>query len=355
MGSKADVFVAMSGGVDSSVAAARLIEQGYRCAGVYMVTHEGGMAAAEEAREVAAFLGIELHVLDLRKMFEETMATYFCGEYAAGRTPNPCVWCNQHIKFGYVLDYARQHGARYLATGHYARVEHRPSGSKLFAAGSGAKDQSYALAMIPRERWPNVLLPLGGQTKTDTRAEAAQCGLPVHQKPDSQEICFIPDQDYVGYLARHGVASSQSGEVVDAQGRVLGRHAGICRYTIGQRRGLGIAMGRPAYVVGIEADTNRVILGEREDLLASALEADQANWLIDPPSESLEGWIRIRYNHPGAPGRVGPDADDPTQLTMRFDKPVSAITPGQLAVVYVKQQGGWQVACGAWIRRSKKR
>ncbi len=354
MGSAVDVFVAMSGGVDSSVAAAQLIEQGYRCAGVFMVTHEGGLAAVDEVRAVAERLGIGLHVLDLRDVFEQEVAAYFCGEYAAGRTPNPCVWCNRHIKFGRLWDYAREHGARYLATGHYARIEHDTFGPGLYAAEAPAKDQSYVLAMIPRERLANILLPLGGQGKADTRTEAARRGLPVHQKPDSQEICFIPDQDYVGYLARHGVAVSRPGPVVDVSGQVLGHHEGICRYTIGQRRGLGIALGRPAYVVAVDTQANQVVLGDREDLLAAGLEADHANWLIDPPSGWLEGWIRIRYNHPGVAGRVRPDRDDPTRLTVRFDEPVAAVTPGQAAVLYVSEPAGWRVACGAWIRRSVK-
>jgi len=353
MGQEIDVFVAMSGGVDSSTAAARLIEQGYRCAGVYMITHDGGTAAVDEVRAVADRLGIGLHAVDMRPVFEGELASYFCGEYAAGRTPNPCVWCNRHVKFGRLLDYAREHGAEYIATGHYARMEHGRGPSRLYAAGTGAKDQSYVLAMVPPDRLRHVLLPLGDQPKSQTRDEAARRGLGVAQKADSQDLCFIPDGDYIAYLARHGVVD-RPGEVVDTSGHLLGRHDGLCRYTIGQRRGLGIAMGRPVYVVGLDTETNRVVLGDRVDLLATGLKADGANWLIDPPGGWLEGRIRIRYNHAGAAGAVRVDPQDASRLIVRFDEPVASVTPGQAVVAYVRRDDRWQVACGGWIRRAIK-
>ncbi|MBN1125609.1 MAG: tRNA 2-thiouridine(34) synthase MnmA [Sedimentisphaerales bacterium] len=349
MNSEEHVFVAMSGGVDSSVSAALLKQEGYHCSGLFMITNDQTQAHRSDAQRVADQLDIELHVLDLRPEFERIIQ-YFCDEYAVGRTPNPCVFCNRYIKFGLLWEYARDHGASRIATGHYARILHQNGRAGLYAASNPEKDQSYVLSMVPRERLEYILLPLGSQTKDQTRSLASKVGLHIEQKPDSQEICFIPDDNHVGLLEQRCPDLVRQGKVVDTSGKVLGEHTGLHRFTIGQRRGLGIALGQPAYVIGLDTQTNTVILGSQEEVMNTSLRALEVNWLIDPPEQAVHGKIKIRYNHHGAPGIIRPLGTDANEVQVQFDEPVSAITPGQTAVFYLHNNLGWQVAGGGWIQ-----
>ncbi len=347
---KSRVFVAVSGGVDSSTSAALLCEQGYDCAGIFMITHDAAQAATADAEKVCKTLHIELHILDVRKEFEEIL-DYFTNEYRRARTPNPCVLCNRRIKFGRLWQYARRYGADYIATGHYARIIRQDSFCGLFQSQDKKKDQSYVLSMIHRETLNHILFPMADMTKEQTRKTAARFGLHTTQKEDSQEICFIPNNDYTGLLVRRCPQIAQPGDVIDKTGKILGRHDGIFHYTIGQRRGLRIALGQPAYVVGLDADTHTVILGSKEDLLSDGLIAEQVNWLIDKPDKPFESLVKIRYNHAGAAATVYPEEDDKVEI--RFSQPISAITPGQAAVMYIQTDRGLQIAGGGWIEKPK--
>lgn len=345
------VFVAVSGGVDSSTAAALLCEQGYKCAGVFMITHDRAQAAQWDAQKVCQHLGIPFYALDLRSPFEQILE-YFCDTYLQGRTPNPCVLCNQMIKFGAVWKFAEENGADFLATGHYAQILRQNGSYGLYQASDTAKDQSYVLSMVRREMLGKILLPMGQHDKTWTRQMALRFGLHTHSKEDSQEICFIPDNDYAAVLARRHPQGFQPGPIVDTAGNLLGQHGGIHRYTIGQRRGLGIALGKPAYVVQIDARTNTVVLGGKEDLYSRRLLAQPVNWLMDPPTDPFRALIKIRYNHAGAFGVVTSLSGN--QVEVVFDRPVSAVTPGQAAVFYLPGEIPLQVAGGGWIVRAFK-
>ncbi|MDM7985835.1 MAG: tRNA 2-thiouridine(34) synthase MnmA [Smithella sp.] len=340
------VFVAVSGGVDSSASAAILCRRGYSCDGVFMITHDASQAALEDAEKVCETLGIKLHILDFRKEFEEIL-NYFTEQYRQARTPNPCVLCNRVMKFGRLWDYARQHRADYIATGHYVRIIRQGQFHGLFAAEDKKKDQSYVLSMIRRDTLKHVLFPMADLTKDQTRKIAADFGLHITQKKDSQEICFIPDNDYIGLLMKRCPQIAQPGNVVDKNGQVLGKHDGVFRYTIGQRRGVRIALGQPAYVIGLDVNTHTVILGSKEDLHSDHLTARQVNWLIDKPDKPFESLVKIRYNHSGARAMVYPGQKN--EVEIRFEQPVSAITPGQAAVMYIRNELGLQVAGGGWI------
>jgi tRNA-specific 2-thiouridylase len=342
---KTRVFAAISGGVDSSTAVAVLLEQGYEVSGIFMLTCDASEATEAKAREVAETLGIELHVLDMRREFRKVLE-YFCGEYKRGRTPNPCVMCNRLIKFGKLWQFARDNGAEFFATGHYACVRKTADGFGLYES-AGGKDQSYALAMIDRAVLAHLILPIGDYNKEQTRRLSRKFGLRTAEHAESQEICFIPDDDYVAVLEGLAPELSQQGDIVDSSGKILGSHGGISRYTVGQRRGLGVAIGKPHYVVGIDAATNTVILGPREELLHRKLFADNVNWLTKPPEAPLRAKVKIRYNDKGAQATVYNHGE---QIEVEFDRPAAAITPGQLAVFYVEQDG-WRVAGGAWIER----
>jgi tRNA-specific 2-thiouridylase len=348
-GGMSKVFAAVSGGVDSATTAAILCQQGYDCNGVFMITHDDAGAAMEDAEKVCRTIGIPLHILDVRGDFEEIL-NYFTDEYRRARTPNPCVLCNRRMKFGKLWQYARQHGAEFIATGHYVRIIRDGSFSGLFQAQDKKKDQSYVLSMIHREMLNSVLFPMADLTKDQTRKLAASFGLHITQKKDSQEICFIPNDDYAGLLLRRCPQLQQPGNVVDKSGNVVGQHEGIFRFTIGQRRGLRIAMGTPVYVVSLDADTHTVILGSKEDLLRNRLVAKQVNWLIDTPAAPFEAMVKIRYNHAGAAATVYPGEENTVEI--QFHQPVSAITPGQTAVMYIATDRGMQVAGGGWIEKA---
>ena len=339
------VLVALSGGVDSSTAAALLCRDGFDCAGVFMITCDAARHAQTGAEHVAGELGIKLHVLDLRSDFEPIL-DYFCSEYRKGRTPNPCVFCNRYIKFGKVWDFARSDGAQLLATGHYARILEHNDGIGLYEAADGAKDQSYVLSMIDREILPHIILPMGDYSKDQTRRMAAKFGLSTEHKAESQEICFIPNDDYVAVLEQRCPELARKGNIIDSSGKILGEHDGVHRFTIGQRRGLRLAMGKPYYVVRIDADSNTVTLGPKEEVVQSKLRATGANWLIDKPASPFRAKVKIRYNDGGASATVSPQAD---AVVVQFDQPVSAITPGQLAAFYVQEGRNNRLVGGAWI------
>lgn len=332
------IAVAMSGGVDSSVAAALLKGQGHELLGITMRLFppfcQGEGSAAHDAARIAAQLGIPHHLVDLEGEFRRLIIDDFIGEYGAGRTPNPCVRCNRFVKFGLLLDRARELGADLLATGHYARKTVDPDGTcHLRMAADRRKDQSYFLHTLSRERLARIVFPLGEmESKEEVRRLAAELALPVASKSDSQEICFIPNDDYVAYLERHLPPDAGGGEIVHLGGRVLGKHGGIHRYTVGQRKGLGIAWSRPLYVVAIDPARNRVVVGEEEYLYAGGLLADDCNWIIPPDRETFTAACKIRYRHQPVPCRVMPLPDGACRV--RFHEPLRAVTPGQSVVFY---------------------
>ena len=310
-----------------------------------MVTSNLAQAAQTEAERIADRLGIKLDVLDLRSDFEQIL-DYFCSEYGRGRTPNPCVVCNRRIKFGRLWDFARGNGAGSLATGHYARIIKNNDQPGLYEAAYPAKDQSYALAMIDRSVLGHIIFPMGSFSKGQTRQMAAKFGLVAKQKEESQEICFIPDNDYAAVLERLEPELVRAGDIADSSGKILGRHDGVHKFTIGQRRGLRVAMGRPYYVVKIDAKTNTVTLGPKEELMHRGFTATQVNWLIDRREGPFRANVKIRYNDNGSSAMVLPQANS---VLVQFDEAVSAITPGQLAVFYIQQGGNNRVAGGGWI------
>lgn len=341
------VFVAMSGGVDSSTAAAVLLEQGCDCSAIYMITSEHTQPGQTCAREAARKLGIRLHVLDLRREFERIL-DYLCSEYSRGRTPNPCVVCNRRIKFGRLWEYARDKGADFLATGHYARVIETDDGPALYSGLDQGKEQSYALSMVNRDMLSHIIFPVGDHRKQQTRELAAKFGLAAHERAESQEICFIPDDDYAAVVESRRPELARRGRIVDNAGRVLGEHNGIHRFTVGQRRGLGVAMGEPYYVTRIDAATNTVTLGPKKEVMHNKLWAGGANWLTEKPQDAFRALVQIRYNSEACPAVVRPSED---VVEVEFEQRISAITPGQLAVFYRQDAWGNRVIGGAWIEK----
>lgn len=342
---KAKVFVALSGGVDSSTAAALLCERGFDCSGVFMITSGEGLTWRAEVERVADELGVKLYVLDVRGDFERILE-YFCDEYKRGRTPNPCVLCNRDVKFGKLWDFARGHGADYFATGHYARIMRSNGEVGLYEAVSSAKDQSYVLSMLDKKVLAHVILPMGEYNKDEARAMAARFGLCTASRSESQEICFIPNDDYVALLERRCPELVRKGKIVDSSGNILGEHMGVHRFTVGQRRGLGVAMGRPYYVVKIDAENNTVTLGPKEEVMSSRLAVTGVNWLTSVSASGFPARVKIRYNGKGADATVKPEEDG---ALVEFGEPISAITPGQLAAFYVEDGGNGRVVGGGWI------
>ena len=339
------VFVALSGGVDSSTAAALLNQNGFNCAGVFMITCDESHYAQVDAEQLCEKLGIKLYVLDLRRDFERIL-DYFCSEYRKARTPNPCVLCNRYIKFGKLWDFARNNGAGLLATGHYARILEHNNNIGLYESLNAAKDQSYVLSMINKEILPYLILPMGNYSKDQTRKMAAKFGLGTEHKVESQEICFVPDDDYVALLEQRCPELVRKGNIVDTSGKVLGEHNGVHRFTIGQRRGLRVAMGKPYYVVKIDDESNTVTLGPKEEVMHSKLWATGANWLSEKPVASFRAKVKIRYNDKGTPARISPQGNS---VAVEFDEPNSAITPGQLAAFYVQEGKNSRLIGGGWI------
>jgi tRNA-specific 2-thiouridylase len=361
----ARVLLGMSGGVDSSVAAYLLKEQGYDVIGVTMKVWPQdcvsraedkccGPQAVADARGVAHALGIPHYVVDEADEFEKTVIAYFASEYRAGRTPNPCVMCNEKLKFGNLLTKARALDATHVATGHYARIEHDSAGSAgtagratLLKAVDGKKDQSYFLFSLRQEQLAASILPLGGLTKPEVRALAKKMGLKTHDKEDSQEICFVPGNDYAAFLKSHlGEKAFHPGGIYFKDGTKMGDHEGIEFYTVGQRKGLGGGHGRPVYVIDIDAETQRVIVGDYDDLLRPDCHLAQTNWGEAGLSESTEITTKIRYNYPEVRAVVHPLPGNRARL--EFLEPQRSVSPGQAAVCYV----GDRVIGGGWIERS---
>ena len=330
------VMAAMSGGVDSSLVAAVLMEQGYEVIGVTMSLGETSRQAVEDAKIVAEYLGIEHYVADFETLFKETVIGSFLSEYAAGRTPNPCVICNEHVKFGGLIRFMHKLGCDYMATGHYARViydNHR--GRYAIQKGRDEhKDQSYMLYRLGQDILKHLLLPLGNFTKQDTRQLSREKGLPVAEKPESQDICFIQDNDYKRFIKENNPGCLKPGEITDTSGRILGRHDGLPLYTIGQRKGMGIAAAEPLYVARLDTEENRVIAGTAAELFSSSFTASGVKWqLLDNPGESFEADIKVRYGNRMTAGRVNPLGHN--RVRVELDTPVRAITPGQSAVFYI--------------------
>lgn len=331
------IAVAMSGGVDSSVAAALLKQQGHELIGITLHLFESNQGeagkAVHDALQVARQLGIPHHVVDCADLFKKQVIDDFIAQYRQGQTPNPCIRCNRSIKFGLLLDSARTLGAEFLATGHYVqKTVDREGISHLRMAANRSKDQSYFLYSLTQQQLSQVIFPLGAiASKDEVRSLAVQCGLPVAHKGDSQEICFIPGDDYVTFLERHGI-TPHDGDIVHINGACLGRHQGTHRYTIGQRKGLGIAWREPLYVIAIDADTNRLIVGEQPHLCASGLMAEELSWIIPPPRSAFSTTCKIRYRHQPVPCQV--ELREKGRCHVLFREPQRAVTPGQFVVFY---------------------
>ena len=349
--------VAMSGGVDSSVAAWLLAREGYELVGLFMRNgvHVSDSEArrksccsvgdARDARMVAAGLGIPFQAVDLADEFGGIIR-YFLAEYSAGRTPNPCAVCNRDLKFGRLFDFAAELGAEYVATGHYARVDHAGGRPRVRRGLDRDQHQSYQLLCVRAENLARTLLPLGGMRKTAVRALAAEAGIRTAEKPDSQEICFVPSNDYRVLLEQHGV-ELHPGELVDTSGRTLGRHEGTERFTIGQRRGLGVAAGVPLYVVALHPEEGRVVLGTAEECGSRALVASGLNWIgFDPPAEPFRAEVQVRYRHAAVPATVELARGEARVV---FDAPEMAVAPGQAAALY----HGERLLGGGWIARTE--
>ena len=330
------VMVAMSGGVDSSVAAWLLLRQGYDCVGVTMRLHDetSGNEAADAA-DVARRLGIPHSVVNLRREFDENVIRPFARSYERGDTPNPCVLCNRRLKFGKLLELARELGAEYVATGHYARICLTPDTGR-WAVRKGleaARDQSYVLASLTQDQLAHTLFPLGRLTKDETRRIASEQGFLNARKHDSQDICFIPDGDYAAFLERYTGKAYPPGQILDLNGRILGQHRGAARYTIGQRKGLGVSAPEPLYVCGKSMRDNTVTLGPNAVLFRDALLSDDWTWgAIPPPETPFRADAKIRYRHAQAPADVTPLPDG--RVRIRFDAPQRAITTGQAVALY---------------------
>lgn len=342
------VVVGMSGGVDSSVAAYLLKEQGYDVVGVTMQIWQDedtfaaeenggccGLSAVEDARRVAQYLGIPYYVMNFKQEFKDKVMDYFVEEYLHGKTPNPCIACNRYVKWESLLKRSLDIGAQYIATGHYARVERLDNGRyALRSSVTAAKDQTYALYNLTQYQLAHTLMPVGDYTKDEIRKMAEELGLPVAHKPDSQEICFIPDNDYAGFIDREaGEPVPAPGNFVTEAGAVLGVHKGITHYTVGQRKGLNLSLGHPVFVTKIRPETNEVVIGEAEDVFSTELVCDHINYM---GMESLDGKRRvnakIRYAHKGAPCEIEKLEGDRIRCT--FSEPVRAVTPGQAVVFY---------------------
>lgn len=361
---KKKVVVGMSGGVDSSVAAYLLKEQGYEVIGVTMRTWQEeenslleenggccGLDAVEDARRVAETLHIPHYVMNFRREFQEKVIDYFVDAYIGGRTPNPCIACNRFIKWEALLEKSLGLGADYIATGHYAQVVKLPNGRyALKAAASAAKDQTYALYNLTQHQLSHTLMPVGAYTKEEIRSIAEKIDLKTAHKPDSQEICFIPDQDYAGFIERQaGERVPPQGNFVTPEGEILGKHKGITHYTIGQRKGLNLALGHPVFVTEIRPKTNEVVIGEGEQVFADRLVAEELNFMaMEDLTEAIETVAKIRYNHKGSPCTLRKVGEDRAECC--FQEPVRAVTPGQAVVFYqdgIVLGGGCIVSGGA--------
>jgi tRNA-specific 2-thiouridylase len=352
------IVVAMSGGVDSSVAAALLVEQGHEVIGVSMQLYDhaervGGERAfgscctledLHDARQVAAAIDIPHYILNFERQFDEQVVSNFVREYSSGRTPLPCAHCNSDLKFATLVERAGGFGAERVATGHYARVERDPASDAhvLRRGADAAKDQSYFLFSLTQAQLARAVFPVGGMPKDLVREYARQHRLPVAEKPDSQEICFIPDDDYAAFVAAHAVEPPEGGLIVDERGQAVGRHEGIHRFTVGQRKGLGIASPAPLYVLALRPLERQVVVGPRAALERTALTASGVNWVAGEPSGPICVTAQIRHRHRPAAAVVRPL--DAARAELVFEVPQPAVTPGQAAVFYdgdIVVGGGW--------------
>ena len=345
--SKGKVVVGMSGGVDSSVAAWLLKEQGYDVIGVTMqiwqdeeniVQEENGgccgLSAVDDARRVAAAIGIPYYVMNFKDEFQKSVIEYFTKEYLAGRTPNPCIACNRYVKWEALLQRSLSIGADYIATGHYARIEHLPNGRyAIRRSATMEKDQTYALYNLTQEQLARTLMPVGEYSKDRIREMADEIGLLVAHKPDSQDICFVPDGDYASFIKNTTDQVLPTGNFVTPEGKVLGKHKGIIHYTVGQRKGLGLALGYPAFVLEIRPETNEVVIGTYEESLTYTVRANELNFMsVEQITEPVRIFAKIRYNHKGAWCTVERTGED--EIVCTFDEPIRAATPGQAVVLY---------------------
>lgn len=348
----------MSGGVDSSLAASLLKERGYEVIGatmcIGMLDRQTGLARCcglsdiEDARRVALQLGIPFHVFHLREEFEKEIIQYFCDEYVKGRTPNPCILCNERVKFGFFLKRALGMGVDYVATGHYARLafDERDERYLLKKGLDQKKDQSYVLFSLCQDQLRYLLFPLGEYKKEKVRQEAFERGLQVHDKPESQEVCFIHEDSYRPFLQERLGSMIEPGPIMDREGDVLGRHRGIPFYTIGQRKGLGLTKGKPLYVVGIDLERNAIIVGEEKEVYGDTFLVDAVNWIVPKGFDfPVTAQVKIRYNHLGAEALLF--QKEKNEIEVRFKTPQKAITPGQGAVFY----DGDTVLGGGWIKK----
>lgn len=354
---KKRVVVAMSGGVDSSTAAWILKEKGFEVIGATMcigvrdraqgeVARCCGLSDIEDARRVSLQVGIPFYVFEMREEFEREVIDYFCSEYEKGRTPNPCILCNEKMKFGSFLTRALEMGADYVATGHYARLDlDQDRGGYILRKGiDRGKDQSYVLFSLKQDQLGHTLFPLGEMRKEEVRKIAHDQGLRVHDKPESQEVCFIPDRSYHSFLKERLRQKVEPGPILDRKGRILGKHKGIPFYTVGQRRGLRMPAEKPFYVVGIDKAKNAIIVGEEDEVYGDTFTVNSVNWIQSPETVwPIPCNVQIRYNHPGAEALLSLRGEG--ELVVRFRSPQKAITPGQAAVFY----DGDRVIGGGWI------
>lgn len=340
--------------MDSSVAACILKKDGHNVVGISMKLGNGpsGMLRSccsledvNDARVVAERLGIPFYVMNFKDEFERKVLEYFTESYGSGETPNPCIYCNSEIKFDALLKKAGVLGAGKLATGHYARIEHVPSrgGYILKKGADSGKDQSYFLFNLNQEKLKNILFPLGYLTKSETKEMARAEGLPVHEKEESQDVCFLGDDGYFGVVGERAERGTEKGKIVDTSGRVLGEHRGYAGYTVGQRRGLGVSAPEPLYVLEIRPRTNEVVVGPDDGLFRRRMRVRSMNWILEERTGPFEGTVKIRYAHKGAGAVVKPLKNG--EGIIEFHEPQRAITPGQAAVIYI----GDEVTGGGWI------